>query len=362
MKKIILFPFHPDLRTLIDHKDKLRGFQISGFISFKEDVDLIRSLNQALGLEEMSYEQLLCDCDAVILLDNYRDYKSDKYYRVIEDAISQEKDIFVTPLAQSQLDLENYKGKYQLLECLPNNMESIEKEFNHIPKVRMKLYEINIPVIGVLGQGKHCDKFENQLLFKEVLEEEYETIAMTTNSLGALFGCYTMPSFLYEGCTFEEKVIKFNYYIRKISTQDDPDVLVLGIPEGITPFERHEFHHFSEYPFIVTSAVSIDMVVLCTYFMRGSAVERTLKTISEFCCGRFNIPIDAIAISRTVFEVPIEEYQKIIFEFLDEPFLQKYYPDTKHVDLPMINMFDWDEAKAVIKRSLIRLKENVNVI
>lgn len=360
MKKIVLFPYHPDLKTLIEHKDALKDFQIAGFISYKEDKHLILSLNQALGLEDAFYDQLLHDCDAVILLDNYRDCETGKYYQVIEDAVSHQKEIYITPLAHSQLDLENHQGQYQLLELLPDNMEVIGEEFKQRREIR--IYEIDVPVIGVIGQGKHCDKFENQLLLREVLEEEYETITVSSNALGVLFGCYTIPSFLYENLPFQEKIAKFNYYMRKISKLGNPDIIILGIPEGITPFERQEFHHFAEYPLIITSAVNIDMAILCTYFMRGLTLEYGLKKIVEFCQNKFNVPIGAIAMSRTAFEILGEEIDNIIFEYLDKPYLDKYYPDLKRINLPMINMFDWKEASAAIKMSLVRLQENVSAI
>lgn len=363
MKKIVFFPYHPDLRTIIDHRYVMKDYQLAGFISFKEDKNMIHQLNHILELEDASYDQLLHSCDAVIILDNYRDFKTDKYYQVIEDAISQQKDVYITPLAQTQLDLKSYLGKYQLLECLPDNTESIEETVNQNKhSVENKIYELDVPVIGVLGQGKHCDKFENQVLLKAVLEEEYETTVVTTNALGALFGCFTIPSYIYENHSFEQKVLYFNRYIYEISKLGNPDVMVLGIPEGIAPFERQEFHHFAEYPLIATSAVSIDMAFLCTYFMRGSRLEYGLKKMAEFCLNKFNIPINAFAISRTAFEVPYEEDEAIVFEHLDESYLSKYYPDLKCINLPMINMLNCEEAKNTIKKSLKRLQENVSAI
>jgi len=355
MERIIFFPYHPDLKTVINHKDALRDYEIIGFISFKEDKSLVHALNQALELEDMPYDKLLHDCDAIILLD----YKADKYYQVIEDAVGHQKEIFITPLAQSQLDLDKYREQYQLLELLPDDMEDIKEEFER--RQEIMLHDIDVPVVGVIGQGKHCDKFENQLLLKHVLEQEYETITVTSNALGVLFGCYTIPSFLYENRSFPEKVAKFNYYIKKISKQGIPDVIVLGIPEGIMPFERHEFHHFAEYPLIASNALSIDIALLCTYFMHGPKLEYGLGKLIEFCQNKFDIPIGAIAISRTAFEIP-DEAEKIFFEFLDEPYLSKYYPDLRSINLPMINLLNREEAEAAIKMSIKSLQVNVRAI
>lgn len=360
MKKVLFFPYHPDLKTLIDHKDYLKGYQIAGFISYKEDKGLLHSLNQSLGLEDIPYDQLIQDCDAVILLDNYRGFEIGKYYQVIQDVIGHQKDIFITPLALSQLDFENYHVQYKLLELLPDGIDDIKEEYAIMREI--KIYDVDVPIIGVFGQGKNCDKFENQLLLKEVLEEEYEVITVTTNALGVLFGCYTIPSFLYENLPFQEKIVIFNYYIKNISKHGNPDIIILGIPEGISPFEKQEYHHFAEYPLILSSAVPIDMAILCTYFMHGPKLENALKGIAEYCRKRFNVPVGAIAISRTVFEIPNETHEKIVFEYLDKSFLQKYYPDLKCINLPMINLLAREEAAATIKMSLRQLQENVSAI
>jgi peptide maturation system protein (TIGR04066 family) len=356
MKKIVFFPYHPDLLTVIDHRAALRGFEIGGFISFKEDAQRIQALNEALGVADTSYEHLLQSCDVVILLDNYRDFRPDKYYQIFGDACRYQKEILVTPHAQAQLDLTDYQGQYKLLERLPEDMGNIENEYKLHKEI--KIYEVNVPIIGVFGHGKHCEKFKTQLLLKEALED-YETIAVSSNALGALFGCYTIPSFIFEDRPFHEKIIKFNYYIRMLSKLDTPDVIALGIPEGIAPFREKEFNHFAEYPLIVSSAVSIDMAILCTYLLTGARLEDGLKEIMDFFEQKYEIAVGLIAISRTLYDIPIEVYEKLIFEFLDESFLDEHYPDVDSLNLPMINMRNYEKAVAAIKASLKQLQENV---
>ncbi len=360
MKKVLFFPYHPDLKTLIDYSVHLKGYQIAGFISYKEDNRVIHSLNQAINHENMPYDELIRDCDAVIILDNYRGYKPDKYYQVINDAIARHKEIYITPLAQSQLDLRNYHGKYQLLEHLPDKVNTVKGNSGLIQEI--KIYDIDIPVIGIFGQGKNCGKFESQLLLKSVLEEEYETVTITTNALGALFGCFTIPSFLFEELPFQKKIFKLNYYLKLISKFYDPDVMIIGVPEGIVPFKRKEYHHFAEYPLVVTNAVSIDMAVLCTYFVYGTKIEHGLRSLAEFCQNKFNVPVGAISISRTSIEIPEETHEKIVFEYLDKSYLEKYYPNLRCIKTPIINLLNREEAADKIKMSLRMLQENASAV
>jgi peptide maturation system protein (TIGR04066 family) len=360
MRKVVIFPYHPDIKVLISYKNSLADYQLVGFMSYKEDARLVRPLNEAVGSRDMSDEQLLRDCDTVILLDNYRDYRKDMYYRVIQDAIGQNKEVLLTPLAETQLDMSDYQGRYNLLELLPEDWDVSVSSYDR-SKIA-KLHEVDTPIIGVLGQGKHCDKFENQLLLKDILDADYKTVAITSNSLGALFGCYTIPSFMYERRSFEEKVILYNQYIWELSKSNKPDVFILGVPEGIAPFARLEFHHFAEYPLIISAAVSIDFAIFCTYFMSGFKPEYLQKTVIDYCIVRFGIPIGAIAVSRTLFEISQEELKGIIFEFLEKPYLRQHYPSMKHTGFPMIDMVDHAQARMAIQEALSTLQGNVKAI
>jgi peptide maturation system protein (TIGR04066 family) len=364
MKKILLFPYHPDVELLVEHKDYINDYQIIGLISYKEDEKRIQLLTENLALEMMPYEQLIQTCNTVVVLDNYRQFDTAKYYSVINDAIANNKEVLVTPLAQTQLDLARYEGKYKLLESLPADVMDFADEYNSKKEsgYENRMYEIDTPIIAVMGQGINCSKFETQLLMKEVLEEEYTAFTITSNPLGILFGCYTIPSFLFQDIPFQEKIVKFNYYIRKISKVYDPDVILIGIPEGIAPFEREEFHHFAEYPLVVSNAVSIDMAILCTYFMRGTKLADGLKKMVELCQNKLSILIGAVSLSKTSFEIPAEMLDRIIFEYLDRAYLDRFYPDINSINLPLINLLNREQASATIKASLKRLQENVSAI
>ena len=360
MKKLVFFPYHPDLLTLADNIGALQDCQIGGFISFKEDDARMRALNEAAGMAGASYERLLHECDAVVILDDYRGFIPGKYYSVIDDSLRIGREVLITPHARAELDLEGYEGRYSLLENLPDGYEEGGKETGRSQEIRM--YDINTPIVGVLGQGKHCGKFKNQLLLKEVLEAEYKTAAVSTNALGALFGCYTMPPFLYEDRPFQEKIVKYNHFVRALARIGDPEVIILGIPEGISPFREREFHHFAEYPLIISSAVSIDIAILCTYFLSGTIRESGLRGMADYCRHRFAVPVGAIAISGTHYEIPHEDYEKIIYEFLSDEFIRGHCPDTGGISFPVISPLGRDTAVSAIKSCLGQLENNVNGI
>ena len=360
MKKVLFFPYHPDLLTLLEYKHNLTGFQICGFSSFKEDAARVGKLNEAIGATGFSYEKMLNECDCVVMLDNYRGFRVDKYYQVIEDALRLEKEVIVAPSSLISLNLNDYDGRYKLLELLPDGIDSFSERYEQDSEV--KVYDIKTPIIGVLGLGKHCGKFNNLLLLKKTLDKDYNAIAIASNALGALFGCYTYPSFLYGALPFQEKIVKLNHYIWAIAKAHSPDIMALGVPEGIMPFAKQEYHHFAEYPLVISNAVPIDIALLCTYYLYGDILEAGLQRMIDFCMQRFSIPVGAIAISKTRYELPQNENEKVAYEFLSDFFISRHYPNIDHIRIPISSPLPEHEAEDAIKACISLLEKNVKGI
>ena len=359
MKKVLLFPYHPDVETLLEYEDDLDGFKIAGLISYVDDEAVTRRINDTLGLKDAGYNELLQSCDAVLLLDNYRNYKPDKYYQVIEDALTLGKGIYITPLAQTQLDLAGYEGRYSLLRAQPQLSEETLRNIRE--KANAGMNEINAPIIAVMGQGKNCNKFEVQLLLKQLLEED-RAVFITSNALGAMFGCYTTPSFLYSSLPFDEKIEQFNRFVYEIEQSEAPEIIVIGVPEGVAPFAHgDELNRFGEFPLIISNACLIDMTILCTYFMRRPLPD-AFSSLNNYFRARFNAPVDAVAISKVMYELIRKTDDIVEYNFLDRDYLEKYYPDLNAVHFPVLNLFDKGDTKCVLSSVLHRLQENADKI
>lgn len=364
MKRLIIFPYHPDVEIIMKYKRYLNDCRILGIISYKEDCELISKYNIDLGSGKATNSDLFQEADAVVLLDNYRDYKYDKYYQVMDEAIINGCEIIVSPLLLSQLDLSNYCGKFNILENTLHR-EKFESEYIRAKKQKItpKLHTVDVPIIGIMGMGKNCDKFETQLLFRYVLKEDYDVLSISSNPLGALFGYYTFPYELYDNREFTEKVILINHYISLITNLCDPDVVVLGIPEGVAPFECGENNHYAEYAHIIHSAVNVDMTVLCTYYVDKNTSADAISKMSKIVGQRFNTVIDAIVISKTLLEVPESDNEIIVYERLKESYLEKNYPVIQEQTLPIfINLFDQEKGKEAVRKCIQILEQNADAI
>ena len=119
MKKLLFFPFHPDIEMLIKWKNFLKGYEISGFLSFIDDETVQNRILDFLDLPKLNIDEQISDCDAIIILENYRNYFSNRYGSIIHKALEKDKEILVTVQAKNESVLQNFKGKIKPLELNP---------------------------------------------------------------------------------------------------------------------------------------------------------------------------------------------------------------------------------------------------
>lgn len=358
MKKLLVFPYHPDLKTLLDFNDTLKDYTIIGVCSYKEDSSITDRINKSLG-SSIQTDELIHACDTVLILDNYRNYKDDKYYQIIRLAIEKKKELLLTPNAYNALDMSEYIDKYNLLEYTP--ILDTER-FMKLDYLGRKKYVIETPVIAVLGMGKNCEKFKVQLMLKHFLDKQgYRSSWISSNPLGSLWGGYTLPDFIHSNCvSFEEKILKLNNFIYRLSLAEQPDILIIGVPEGISEFRVDEFNHFGEYPLIVGSALSIDSAILCTYFMdiqNAAGIEH----LCNRCYSKFDIPVQALAVGDVVFEA-IEGSNKIEYSFLERSYLDKHYTTSVTIPIPLFPVWDKIKSEYAMKEILKNLENNADAV
>ena len=364
MRKIVLFPYHPDIHIILKHLDALKECELIGVVSYKEDSLLIQELYEKLEIDYLTYEEMLIECDEIVLLENYRGYKVDKYYKIMNDAIAREKTIYVTQPLLKQLNLADYYGCYKLLEKTCDYDESFDFDYwrNRQLNNESILFDIVTPVVAVMGMGKHCSKFEVLLQLKKVLEKDYNIVTISSNSLGALLGCYSLPRFLFEEISFESKILRFNHFMKRVIDDQQPNAVLIEIPEGTGPFIKAETNHFAEYPLVITSAIPVDMAVFCTYFLSEGVTCESLKMVADQIQKRFGVPVLGVSISRTMFEVSTEE-RGIIYEHLDDAYILNNYPDLCLSEpVSFISLRNNEESIMSIYECIKKLENNVDVV
>lgn len=358
MKKIWFFPYHPDMELLIEQSSALKDVTILGVSSYKEDAILVDPLNKMLG-SSGNFEKELTECDQLVLLENYRNCKTKKYYEMIEKAISAGTQVVLVPQLTKILDLKSYQGQYTVLQ----NEPQIElPELGGWESLEQRKYMVNVPVIVVFGMGKHCNKFENQLLMKEILNRDgYQIAWISSNPLGALLGSYTLPEFLFDDhLALTEKVLRMNGCLYSMELKKRPDVFLIGIPEGIAEFEKYEFHHFAEYALVIGNAVSIDGAVLCTYYL-NSPLRKGVESMAHHSSEKFGFPVDMVSVGRAYYEMA-QGRTDVIYSFLSKEYARKHYVMTGDMRDFIVGVWDKKNLERVMRNLLDRLQENAEAI
>lgn len=356
MKKLMIFPYHPDVECIMKYKDTLDGYTVVGVSSYKEDVRMIRKLNLRAGFTG-SGEALLEECDTVLLLDNYRQCREEKYQEIARAARQGGKELLVVPTLDKTLNDVIYTEDCRLIKKPDFALPELER----LDYLGEKKFVIEVPVISVLGMGKNCNKFENQInLYQTLRERGYRVTWLSSNPLGALWGGYTLPEFLFdEGLSFKEKVLQFHRFVYKLSLLEQPDVLLIGIPEGISEFQFGEFHHFAEYPLVIGTAVPIDSAVFCTFFIEQPKMD-SLSGLADKVRVKFGCPVDAISIGKTMFETE-QGSGRIHYSFLDDSYLKKYYREEE-TGIPLLKLWEREVYQKELNILLNRLEDNVDAV
>ena len=311
IKKLVVFPYHPDIELMIRHQKALKGVWLIGICSYKEDRKIVEEINKRLNCA-INETSLIEQSNVILLMENYRNYKIDKYYEIIDMALELGKEVWIAPRILKYLDLKKYKGKYQVLK---NKLEESKLQKS---KLQKRLYQIDVPVTAVVGMGKNCCKFENQLEYKLLLEKEgYKVSWISSNELAKLFGGYVFPESFYSNTwSYENKVITLNHFIYNLLLEENSDIIILGVPEGVVEFEEGEMNHFGEYALIAGNAVNIDNAILCLYFMEIEN-EKAVMRMCNYTSDRFLIPISIVSIGRNTYEVEDGAEKKDFLSFLE---------------------------------------------
>jgi len=355
MKTLAVFPATHDIDALIKYRSMLRDYSLASICSFREDQDLLTKIEKNCGIfSTQSLDAIPKEVDALLLMDNIQGYLTDKYFQAIEQSKKKGIHVYASQKLYQQLQLDRESHPHVAL---------LQNEYVPVNQYTTKhLFDISVPIIGVLGLGESCDKFEIQLLLQRVLDKlGYHAAFLSSNPLGALFGMHTLPPFLFNRAyTFQEKIIRFNHTVYDMCKTEQPDVVVLGLPSGIMPLGEYAYNFFSEIPLIISSAVAIDAGVLSVYFTEYIE-DDYFDTLRDICERKFGIPIELFCMARQMIRYDNESRQ-FDYHFLTDQFIRKYGLDLTGSRAPVIRLTEQRSAENMIRFLVKGLEENLNAV
>lgn len=183
-----------------------------------------------------------------------------------------------------------------------------------------EFFLIPIPVIFVYGTGPYTNKFEVQLaLRKNFIDLGYSVSQVGTRKESQFFGFSSLPDMFFNSQrTVKETVVALNRYFYSKYLSEKPEVMIVGIPGGITQVNPMRFEEMGDMAFLISQAITPDLSILCSYGHGFS--EDHMNWLNNICKYRLNSPVSHFVLSNTdatlSFETHESEYMTVPMDFL----------------------------------------------
>ncbi len=273
-ERLIVFPYNIQFAPILRHKELFKGYEISNLISLNgwglngRDAGCADE-GEYIGITvQVNFEEALERCDTVMFIESQAalDFQKVIYPRIIK-AIEANKNIICTvKLCEEDCkaikSMCSNKGVY--FKCFEYNKSENLREL----KEEESIIKVNTPVIYVLGISENTHKFELQLSLREkLMSAGYKVSQIGSRHYCELLGFHSFPGFImHSGVSESNKVVKFNRLVKNIEKYEMPDLIIIGIPGGIMPFNDQFPNRFGILAYEVAHSVMPDVTILSTFY------------------------------------------------------------------------------------------------
>lgn len=269
-KNAVIFPCDQELVSLSNYID-YGDYFIKGLIVLeKSNVFDAGDINiPIMDMVDVDYDTF----DSVIVVD------SDFYeHQFIESSIRKGKNIIY-------LEKEEKEG-FDI-----SQLDSISEEQG-----------IAVPIIFVAGTTSYTEKFHVQLVLRKRLSDNgYKVSQIGSKPYSSLFGFHSYPSFMSDSMNNTKKIISFKKYVKYIELQEQPELIIVGIPGGIMAVNKKHHFDFGMTAYMISQAVDADYVIMnMLYSLKYT--EEQLEEIRKVCRYRFNFEIDCFHLSNALLD------------------------------------------------------------
>ena len=322
MKKAILFPFDKEV-VLLSNFINCQEYIICGVVVL-ENSNI--SVNDKINIPILDIDNVDFDTfDSIILLD--KEYKGHPF---IESNIKKGKSIV-------------YAEKME------------ENDISQVDLISEE-HKITVPVVFVAGTTLYTEKFHVQLaLRKRLIDDGYKVSQIGSKSYSNLFGFHSYPLFMNENIDNTQKIVLFRKYVKYIEMQEQPELIIIGIPGGIMAVNRKHHFDFGMTAYMISQAVEPDYVIMNMLYSKDYTVEQ-LEEIRQVYRFRLNFEIDSFHISNALLDPATLKSERLKFIKMGK----KQYNDKVKDLYDFLDCADMDKAYETMLKKLSSY--NVNQI
>lgn len=343
-KKLTYYPMTRDLCAIARYAHLLNGYEINALLvpphtGYEgKDINIIDGGDETNLQLSLYDDRKLHDCD-VLLMDYNPNLKSKEMYN---HAIKYATDIGKEVICSQKL-INHLEGK--IIQIPTHQPIALNFESD-------RLYGVNIPVITVLTQGAETDQFVIELALRNhFINNGYKVSQIGSFEGSQFFGFASLPNFLYEARDAYEKTLMFNDHVAKMVTQENPNILIMGVPDSIMKYNNQILNGMGYIPSIINNAVNSDIAMLSMYC--GNYKLRYFEEMEKYGKYCYNTPIEYFNISNALYTPEmIDEYPNIKYVEVNTPYA---LDAIKKVNASNYNLFN-----ALNKESMDLTCKNIN--
>ncbi len=365
-ENMIVFPYNIQFAPILRHKALLENYRISGLVSLNgwslngKDASHADEGEEIGILVESDFEQALQKCDTVMFTDSQfgLDFEKVIYPRLYK-AINAKKNVISTiPICKEKYDeiktMCDAKGVYFKCYCENENT----KQYRELKYEEESLLKIETPIIFVLGISENTQKFEIQLSLRERLTKmQYRISQIGSRHYCEMLGFHSFPKFMLDKAVSEtNKVVYFNRLIKKIENEENPDIIIIGIPGGIMPFNDQFTNRFGVLPYEVSQAVSPDIAIVSTLY--EDFKQEYFTALSDSIRYKLGFQVDYFNLSN--FHLDFEkskEERALSFTVVDSSFIDKKKNEFKNFGNKVFNILNSDDENRIACDCIEKLAE-----
>lgn len=354
MKKVLLFPYSYNCCEILRYRDMLTDYEIVGVLAPSgwgvkgKDAGIVDGgKNIGINISEVvDYKQ---DFDGILIIADCSNKDVEHAVQIyVQEALNHNKEIiFAMKISDTIKAL--CSSKTHLITYLDNETDDI--------KHGKKILQIETPIVVVAGVHELTHKFKIQLeLNKYFGRVGYKVSHIGSKQYGELFGIHSFPDFMYSDLNETEKIYRFNKYLKNIEKREQPDIIIVGVPGGIMPYNEMFPGHFGIAMFEVMQAIRPDVLIMsCLYENYNAKYFENLATSIRY---KYGIDVDAFNVST--FQIDLNEseqsrvlqYYKVTYNEVDQ--IINLCGDSS---IPIFNIMNGTDGQKIAELVLNKLQE-----
>ncbi len=225
------------------------------------------------------------------------------------------------------------------------DLRNIENEI--IPdEVNSQDIKIDCPIIFINGITEQLNKLDIVIDIANSLSAKgYNVSQIGTRHYCNVLGMHSFPQFMFGTMTERQKIKAFQSYIYNISKEENPDVMIIGIPGAAIPFNDKVDNGYGIIHYLVSMAVKADFSITCSNLEAWD-----FEKLNIHFTHRFGHGINCVVLTNTKILYNVQEFpDKIFYEILDYQIIDKYINDVQRVNsnIPIFNEFNEKDIEAL---------------